>query len=455
MASYPGNTTSETAPAAGSVNARAIELVAQCLCKTHTFTTQIPLQNNSEKKDDILPLEAIYCHCTSCRRSTGALYSASVVWPGSLTNSSEQNQLSELRRYKRTHESSSTGLFCPTCSTLMFYEYGHEGSIIYGAFLGCLRGYELNSEGSRTGPVTNGLVKAGHHLFLEDTKDGGAVCWMKAWGKDDGVKLWMGHRNYSEEVPLSSPLVEVKAGVHQAKLEATVPEEVAIKCHCGGVNLTLQTGASRREYLSKIEQGKQDDLPWFVNPENGKMIGTLDGCDSCTTFSGVDLFNWTFAELKYLSFPQAESADNKLKFPADAAELKKAVEENMGTTVQAPAQDGNPLGTLAFYRSSPDVQRYFCSVCSASIFYACDDRPEMVDIAIGVLCPPEQDGARAESIISWPWDRESLGNDGRNGPKTRIGWREDMLGCWKSDIVGAVEREVEGIASRYQRVVRA
>lgn len=339
-------------------------------------------------------------------------------------------------------------------------------------FLGCLRGYQLNSGGDRIAPVTNGLVKPGHHLFLGDTGDGGAVCWMKAWGADQGqVKLWMGHRNHSQEIPLSSPLIEVPSPTTKEKGEGEVPvpEEIAIKCHCGGVNLALQTARSRREYLAKIEQGKTDELPWFVNPKNGKMIGTLDGCDSCTTSAGVDLFNWTFAEVKYLAFPKAQSllspqtevekdkreegeTSDEFEFPRDAAELKKAVEENIRQLhVRVPKteqQNGSPFGTLAFYASSPDVQRYFCTVCSATIFYACDDRPEMVDIAVGVVCAAETDGARAESIICWPWDRENLGNDGRNGPKTRIGWREDMLGCWKADIVDAVEGEVERIVNK-------
>jgi hypothetical protein len=86
------------------------------------------------------------------------------------------------------------------------------------------------------------------------------------------------------------------------------------------------------------------------------------------------------------------------------------------------------IGTLAYYQSSPDVQRYFCRVCSTSTFYACNDRPEIVNVAIGLLEAP--DGARAEGFLSW-----DLGNTPT--------WVNDAKGGWREGLMERVQADAE------------
>ncbi|KAK4211221.1 hypothetical protein QBC37DRAFT_427353 [Rhypophila decipiens] len=495
---------SNALPEIATKKAAEIELLAQCLCKNHTFTSRVPVptpswpdesatpdksrKNTTDATGSSAPLEAVYCHCTSCRRSTGGMYSVSVVWPGRIGDGHGEHQgqsdnFASLKRYKRSENSPATGLFCGTCSSLMFYELvlpksseqsqqtGCGQVVKHGVFLGCLSAYEIDSAGNRIGPVTGEeytLIKPRDHLVVGDTVDGGATCWLRGWDRNE-VKMWAGHRGVSEEFTQQSSTVNIndkhedrhnlhdqghdqlqtqadQPGVGQQDTALAQPEEgdseqmpeyVHIKCHCEGVNLALQTGKSRREYLRKIDQ--KEKLPWFVNAKTGKPIGSIDGCDSCNVSSGSDLFCWTFAEVQYLSYASHSEFGSPVEagppeFPRDTIELKAAVEENMRrlqTLDSFSASDkrkekGHPLGTLSLYKSSHDVQRYFCSRCSASIFYAWDDRPEMVDIAVGVVCSP--DGmARAESTISWKFNGKVVWRDDILAPGSGRGWARGLV----------------------------
>jgi hypothetical protein len=66
---------------------------------------------------------------------------------------------------------------------------------------------------------------------------------------------------------------------------------------------------------------------------------------------------------------------------------------------KTPIPHSMEFGTLKHYESSPDVHRYFCNDCGATLFYNADDRRHYTDVAMGLLEAPE--GARAESWFSW------------------------------------------------------
>jgi hypothetical protein len=93
------------------------------------------------------------------------------------------------------------------------------------------------------------------------------------------------------------------------------------------------------------------------------------------------------------------------------------------------------LGTLTRYNSSPGVHRYFCSVCSASIFvtHGKASDPGTIDVAVGVLHHP--DGARAEGLLAWKYSEIDFAADGAGG------WREELnrqaleeVQRWRSDV---------------------
>jgi hypothetical protein len=182
---------------------------------------------------------------------------------------------------------------------------------------------------------------------------------------------------------------------------------LTIRCHCQGVDLKWYRGA--------YEGTPKEDLPWFIDPITLKPLASFCACNSCRISSGVEIFNWTFGELKFISFTIMEAPHDEFSFRS-TWELKACVDA------------GDPsVGTLTYYASSKDVQRYFCSRCSACVFYAVDDRPEIVDIAIGVLHAPDDESVAG--YLSW-----SFGE---------VGGKDDSQGGWRHDIITGVEEEAE------------
>lgn len=377
-----------------------VPVTAQCLCKQHTFTTAVPRSS--------LPLKATACHCTSCRKCTGALYSSAILkWPG------DDSAIRDATLKKYDFSQHLTVLFCGTCSSPMFFEMhrardsNSESAPAgeYGVMTGAL---------SHDGP--DGLVRLENHVFVGDTKDGGMSVFMQK-PNGDGVEArrWMGLTSQSEEVAYDWP-AELKSETEIQNKAAEIP----VRCHCGGVDLFFKREKAEKEFMAM----DKSELPWFVHPQTKKLMASIDPCDSCRLSSGVDFWTWTFVLLRHIGFASRNNGNNS-SFPNDTKDLQAAVSK------KGPDRDPD-LGTLDYFASSKDVQRYFCSRCSASVFYAVDDRPDLVDLAVGLL--DSEDGARAESLLCWSMVKTL--------PKSV--WRNvDMLNGWRRQWLESVETEAE------------
>ncbi|KAF3760975.1 hypothetical protein M406DRAFT_267186 [Cryphonectria parasitica EP155] len=372
-----------------SQNDNNVHITAQCLCKTHTFTAVV--QRSS------LPLGATTCHCDSCRHLTGAMYSNDIAWPGDY----EAIRTSTLKTYDFSKVLQI--LYCGTCSSTMFWDMpqrkdgsvGGENGRQYGLFTGCL---------VDDGP--QGLVKMIDHMFVGDTIDGGASLWMrKPNGDGQSVPRWSELKHTSEKLAddwpaMAFPTADWKSGT----------EEIPFRCHCKGVNLVFQSGQALREYAAMEAQ----KLPWFVDPVSRKPVVGTDACKSCRTSFGIDFVNWTFAFLKHVAYPTTTSttADDAAEFPKTVQDLYAAVSTDIKT------RDPR-LGTLAVYRSSEGVKRYFCSRCSACVFYANDKNGVFVDIAMGLF---DVEKSRAEGTFLW-----LFGGPFKHRGDVQEGWRGDWL----------------------------
>jgi hypothetical protein len=353
-----------------STMSSTVPLTAHCLCKANIFRAEVPQSQ--------VPLQASICHCSSCRHVSGALYTSILHWP----LPREDVDLSTLKVF---HFSSiSDLLFCPTCSTPMFFDVTKDTDRYLGVFTGTVTNESLN------------LVKFGRHIFVNDTIDGGASVWLRH--NTDGSKPKR-FKRFDEELSQDWPSIVSLTG-YEAKKEDSLP----IRCKCKGVDLVLHRG----DYTDKEES----ELPFNIDPKTHKLLAGFCGCDSCRLQSGIDVFNWAFAEMRYISFGTSDK-----KFPTSASELKELVD------ARDPA-----LGTLTYYSSREDVDRYFCNNCSACIFYAVDKRSNFLDIAVGVL--EASDGARAEGLLSWPYG-------------ARISYREDGDSGWREKLLDHVEKDAE------------
>jgi hypothetical protein len=359
-----------------------VTIRARCLCNSHTFTAPVSKQS--------LPLTASLCHCTSCRHSSGALFVADVPWPN------KDEDLSKLKSY--SFSSNTTIFSCGTCSTQMFAQASHlDGTIV---FTGALEN-------------TPGLVRYGNHIFVGDTKDGGASTWLVNGPDGATLSRWVEREGSSQELSASWPERSKHAPINEASGAVASPDLTPLWCHCRGVQFFLKSGKDLASGTDKRLNGQPEK-------GTGRYTTHIDACDSCRMAHGVaDLIHWAFVPLDHLYYSpdDAEQASGPLQTIHD---LRDAV-----------ARKDPGIGTLAIYRSSERAERYHCSNCSATIFYTEHDLPDQADIAIGVLDHP--DGARAEGLLAW--DRSLMDHI----KDTKGGWREglaskylDEAGKWDS-----------------------
>jgi hypothetical protein len=369
---------------------KTVTITVECLCKAHSISMEISTSK--------LPLQGNVCHCDSCRHSTGALCVIETTWP----QPRESVDISGLQTYQFSAD--ITYRFCGTCSTLMFYESRKHPSKL-GVFSGPFKN------------IGTDVIKLAKHIFVGDTQDGGASVWLRKPNADgEEIPRYRGFDGESGEVPWSWPeLSGPKAMEDQQELEY-----LPFWCHCKGINLRLHRG----DFASR----ERKEIPWFIDPRNNKRLASFDVCDSCRLHFSNEVVNWTFTELADIS--QVDGAS----FPKSKAELKAAVDA------------GDPaVGTLSYYQSSLDADRYFCKVCSTAVFYICDDRPEIVDLAIGLLEAP--DGARAQGYLSW-----TLGDSPVWINDTKGGWREGLAKRVQAD---AEEfRIAKGFRKSWRRLAR-
>ncbi|KAJ3498383.1 hypothetical protein NLG97_g1158 [Lecanicillium saksenae] len=253
------------------------------------------------------------------------------------------------------------------------------------------------------------LVKIMQHLWVGDTLDGGASVYMqKLNGASRPIPRWQKGRGETDgQLDSHWP---PQASIQALASSSASLDSVRVQCLCRGVDLTLWRGDSSFSELKA--QGK---LPGWVNPTTLKPIAAYDACDSCRFMVGVPLMHWTFARVSQLGF--ASGNQDSGAFPTNTLELKALVDTGKDSR----------LGTLTYYESSPDVQRYYCSRCSASVFYAVDDLPDQIDISMGLLHAPE--GARAGSWVEWEWGG--------------LGHKDSTVGGWREGFGQAIRAESE------------
>ena len=266
-----------------------------------------------------------------------------------------------------------------------------------GVFTGLLKNHDVD------------IVKVVDQIFVGDTIDGGATVWLQNPNADGRRVPRFKERSNTEQYSCDWPAPSTLTGYEKQTEEKYIP----LRCHGKGVDFLLHRGS----YEGKTEA----ELPWFIDPKTHQLLASFDVCDSCLLQSDIDILHWTFSELANISLSTEFPGEAKY-FPSTTAELKAALD----------ARD-TAIGTLDYYQSSSDVQRCFCKVCSATVFYAADERPEMVDVAVGLL--ESLNGARAEDFLSW-----NLG-----GPFL---WAEDAKGAGEKTLCSGCGMKMKSGESR-------
>ena len=324
----------------------------------------------------VLPLPVSLCHCDTCRHSTGLLTVSTI----SLLEKPSSVQISgKLKGYSSsTHK---TRFFCEQCGAFI-YVTGTDPEVVK-IYTGVLE-------------VSDGIEGLKQHEFVGDTKDGGLTIWLP-----DAV-AWKGRAYESEQIRDISETHKKSINTENANPSPRLPGY----CHCGGVQFQITRPNEHssnlrspwpdliKPYHSGFSENS-DDVKWWLRRNGTTYLAGTCACNSCRLASGSDIQVWSFV-------PKTNILQSNGK-PLDFS-----------------------MGTLKQFQSSEGIYREFCSNCGATVFWHCDERPDLIDISVGLL--HAESGARAENWLDWWAERVSFEEDAQN--KALISSLSEGLGIW-------------------------
>ncbi|EON64816.1 hypothetical protein W97_04050 [Coniosporium apollinis CBS 100218] len=349
--------------------ASTASVTASCLCGTSTYPFTLPTSS--------LPLPARFCHCTTCRHTSGVLCTTYITVPPDLNPAPDFSTLTPYDSSDRL-----TRYFCSTCGTHMFVRERASGRLIVCTGV-------LNK--------TAGIVQPVGHEWLGDTRDGGASDWLRAI-EGRAQDRWLGDEEKSEAAPLNWRSASRHTGT-AASAEAKPADRLHAHCHCNGVSFSISRpsvhslDAGPAPYHSGASAEDPANEPWWLRANRTKFLAGTCACRSCRLASGFDFVAWAFVP-----------------------------------TANITLEDGSPFkryfGSIRTFESSPGTKRAFCGVCGASVFW--DGREGLLDVAVGLL--DAEGGVRAEGWVEWWTRRVSFGEEAVNG--SLIGALEEGLKTW-------------------------
>ncbi|KAK4993176.1 hypothetical protein LTR50_000662 [Elasticomyces elasticus] len=251
----------------------------------------------------------------------------------------------------------------------------------------------------------DGFVTFERHIYVEDTVDGGFSDWLPTI-TDRPLERWAMESSDNDEPLLggyASKRPEIsKVNKAQGKLHA--------HCQCGGVEMYIARPSARSsditaswpDVLHHFDTGDasmHENETWWLRANKQKFLGGCCTCDSCRLAVGFEAIQWAFIPVNDISL----DAEGKEPFTPD-------------------------FGTLRMYRSSEGTRRRFCGTCGATVFWESDTRPDLIDVAVGLLDAPE--GARAEQWLEWTTERVSFREDAVERAEELVSWLEKGLAEW-------------------------
>lgn len=321
---------------------------ATCLCGGVTLSVQL------DPSTDQTQLQL--CHCHSCRAVSGILCTSYYLI---------QHEPSTLEGLQEYRESPYVSRFlCKTCGSHVLARVQPSGRYLVAS--GVLV------------PSDVPAVQSVQHWQVKDTGDGGLSTYLPGWpSSDSGCRLEVlsGQQNNATESHAQMAVDD----------PSKLPSQLQASCHCGGIEFyitppdvsSLQAWSPFADLLVPYFSGSganPDDVKWWLRDGNTKYLAGTCACKSCRLGCGFPIQTWAF-------IPKSNIFN----------------------------AEGSPLAfkgkTMQRYNSSPGVYREFCKVCGANVFWHCDERPELIDVSVGLL---RGNGARVVNLLDWAPDRVSF-----------------------------------------------
>ena len=321
---------------------------------------------------EAFPIEACLCHCGACRSTSGMLCTAY------LGLASPPTSFANLTNYNSSNAISRS--FCRMCGAHIF---AHDKST--GEYWVC----------SGTVEHSGDVVQITHHEWVADTGDGGLATFLThaqkrglaAYAKSSEQQIVDPVKDHGEEEPKPGGTED-----HLIKDPRLGPpslrpmEDLHAKCHCESVEyyvtppseLSWKLSSPWPDLLVPYHSGSPEnkqDVKWWIRAEATKFLAGLCACRSCRLASGFPIQSWAFIPKANITMPDLSPLDFS-------------------------------SGGLQKYESSPGTFREFCGVCGATVFWHCEERPDLIDVSVGLL--RSNSGARAEDWLEWETGRVSF-----------------------------------------------
>ncbi|KAK0655133.1 Mss4-like protein [Cercophora newfieldiana] len=354
------------------------------------------------------------CHCDSCRHLTGLLFTTYAPIKGAPF-------LAGLTKYSPS--ASSTRYFCSICGCHIFRHNEHGWAVATGT---------ITSSPPLDTPLTI------QHQHISSTLDGGLSIWLPS---------------SPSHPPTSEPTEELPslpASCHCNRISFTITRPLRTSTlphspfadllvpYCNNPHSVTSNPASIKWWLrdpspaaqppntdalhhpsSEVLEGEKDE-----ELSGYKYLAGTCACRSCRLTSGFEIQTWAFVPRVNILMNIPSSTGEGTSLESDAAK-----------TVSVLDFSAIPSDLLKTYRSSAAAVREFCPTCGATVFWHDFERPDLIDVSVGLSrC---LSGARAAPFFQWWTDRTSFAEEARTD-------RSGGMADWAEGIVKNMENGMRG-----------
>jgi hypothetical protein len=324
------------------------------------------------------PKKVPLCHSNSCRHATGQLCTS--YYPSQRPTLESTAAFPALKDDKVVEESHR--YFCSHCGCHVFRSIPDKERAKYSEVP--LELGESVRWGVATGILDNiaGKVHFSDHVFVEDTMDGGAACWLKETYRDPLYSFPQAGRDYYTGKTPSRTIPQ-----EQEQSHPPVPgdDQLQAYCLCKSVQFHIIRPNPSQQIMSPAIPDflpeNTEDKSWWLCENGTKYLAGLCTCRSCRLTSGFEIQTWAFVP----------SANIFLQAPPDS--------KNTDEVTTLLDFENLPPGVLKSYETSPGNIRHFCNTCGATVFSYKKDKPDLVRVSVGLFNAKE--GARAETWLKW------------------------------------------------------
>ncbi|EXJ80632.1 hypothetical protein A1O3_06916 [Capronia epimyces CBS 606.96] len=310
-----------------------------------------------------LPFKCCICHCNTCRRTTGALG----TWYAILKGRPSDKSMSNTTAYKTSEK--YTRFFCKQCGCNVFVRSERDGR-----WLACAGIVEIDDKQTENGTRDEknlNVAQVEFHEYVGDARDGGFAPYLTRLGGKN-VPCFASEPDDGAGQMSEAELLELKDQGRDTVSDER-GEMMDVACHCGGVQLHIAPPAHNEK-----SEG------WYVPQDRSKYSARLCCCRSCRLTLGFSLQPWTYIPPAHIFTKQGELV---LFGPR--------------------AKDTVQIVKLKHYQSSDSVLRSFCSTCGATVFFQSFERPDVIDLSVGVV-RSRADNARVEEWLQWDRNEVSM-----------------------------------------------